>query len=99
MHFGPCYLGSKGLQQACNKLELKHSGGGSSREAPVRPRVRNLAEYPSHFCNISLGSCFAVREANEMCTFIAEYETLKYNKGNYLKSKLQIFIKMLAKRG
>ena len=22
MHFGPYYLGSKGLQQACNKLEL-----------------------------------------------------------------------------
>ena len=22
MHFGPCYLESKGLQQACNKLEL-----------------------------------------------------------------------------
>ena len=21
MHFGPCYLGSKGLQQACNKLK------------------------------------------------------------------------------
>ena len=43
MHFGPCYLGSKGLQQACNKLELKHSGGGSFREASIRPRVRNLA--------------------------------------------------------
>ena len=28
----PCYLGSKGLQQACNKLELKHSGGGSKKE-------------------------------------------------------------------
>ena len=39
MHFGPCYLGSKGLQQACNKLELKHSGGGSLWEALVRPRV------------------------------------------------------------
>ena len=43
MHFGPCYLGSKGLQQACNKLELKHSGGGNFREAPVRPRIKNLA--------------------------------------------------------
>ena len=21
LHFGPCYLGSKGLQQACNKLK------------------------------------------------------------------------------
>ena len=50
MKFGPCYLGSKGLQQACNKLELKHSGGGSFREASVRPRVGNWAEYPSIFC-------------------------------------------------
>ena len=49
MHFIPCYLGSKGLQQACNKLELKHSGGGSFREAPVRPRVGNWAESPSLF--------------------------------------------------
>ena len=47
---------------------------------------------------LSLGSWLAVWEANEICTFIAEYETLKYSKGNYLKSKLQIFIKMLAKR-
>ena len=44
------YLGSKGLQQACNKLELKHSGGGSFREALVRPKVRNWAEYPFIFC-------------------------------------------------
>ena len=29
---------------------------------------------------------------------LAEYETLKYNKGNYLKIKLQIFFKMLAKK-
>ena len=43
MHFGPCYLGSKSLQQACNKLELKHSGGGSFREALVRPRVGKWA--------------------------------------------------------
>ena len=43
MHFGPCYMGSKGLQQACNKLELKHSGGGSFREALVHPRVENWA--------------------------------------------------------
>ena len=50
MHFGPCYLGSKGLQQACNKLELKHSGGESFREALVRPRVGNWVEYPSLFC-------------------------------------------------
>ena len=50
MHFGPCYLGSKGLQQACNKLELKHSGGGSFREALVHPRVENWAESPSLFC-------------------------------------------------
>ena len=49
MHFGPCYLGSKGLQQACNKLELKHSGGGSFQEAPVRPRVGNWADPPSIF--------------------------------------------------
>ena len=48
---------------------------------------------------ISLGSWLSVWAANKMCTFIAEYETLKYSKGNYLKSKLQIFIKMLAKRG
>ena len=49
IHVGPCYLGSKGLQQACNKLELKHIGGGSFREAPVRPRVRNWEESPSLF--------------------------------------------------
>ena len=42
MHFVPCYLGSKGLQRACNKLELKHSGGGSFREALIHPRVGNL---------------------------------------------------------
>ena len=30
MHFVPCYLGSKGLQQACNKLELNKVVG----EAP-----------------------------------------------------------------
>jgi len=47
---------------------------------------------------LSLGSWLAVWAANEMCTFIAEYETLKYSKGNYLKSKLQIFFKMLAKK-
>ena len=47
---------------------------------------------------ISLGCWLVVWEANEMCTFIAEYETLKYSKGNYLKSKLQIFFKMLAKK-
>ena len=49
MHFGPCYLGSKGLQQACNKLELKHSGGGSFWEALVRPRVGKWAESPYIF--------------------------------------------------
>ena len=49
--------------------------------------------------NISLGYWLDFWAANEMYTFIAEYETLKYNKGNYLKSKLQIFIKMLAKIG
>ena len=48
---------------------------------------------------ISLRSWLALWAANEMCTFIAEYENLKYSKGNYLKSKLQIFIKMLGKRG
>ena len=48
---------------------------------------------------LSLGFWLAVWAANEMCTFITEYETLKYSKGNYLKRKLQIFIKMLAKRG
>ena len=48
---------------------------------------------------ISLGSWLVFWEANNMCNFIVEYETLNYSKGNYLKSKLQIFIKMLAKRG
>ena len=47
---------------------------------------------------LSSGYWLDVWEANEMCNFIAEYENLKYNKGNYLKSKLQIFIKMLAKK-
>ena len=49
MHFGPFYLGSKGLQQACNKLELKHNGGGSFWEALVRPRVEKWEESPSLF--------------------------------------------------
>ena len=30
MHFGPCYLGSKSLQQACNKLELNKMVGEAS---------------------------------------------------------------------
>ena len=30
MHFCPCYLGSKGLQQACNKLELNKMVGEAS---------------------------------------------------------------------
>ena len=30
MHFSPCYLGSKGLQQACNKLELNKVVGEAS---------------------------------------------------------------------
>ena len=50
MHFVPCYLGSKGLQQAYNKLKSKHGGGGSFQEALVRPRVGNWAESPSLFC-------------------------------------------------
>ena len=48
---------------------------------------------------LSLGYSLVVWEANEMCTFILDYETLNYSKGNYLRSKLQIFIKMFAKRG
>ena len=47
---------------------------------------------------LSLGSLFAVWEANEMCTFLAEYETLNNNKANYLISKLQISFIMLAKK-
>ena len=47
---------------------------------------------------LSLGYWLDVWEANEICTFLAEYETLKYSKGNYLISKLQIFFKMLAKK-
>ena len=49
MHFGPFYLGSKGLQQACNKIKSKHGGGGSFQEALVRPRVGKWAESPSLF--------------------------------------------------
>ena len=49
MHFGPFYLGFKGLQQAYNKLKKKHSGGGSLREAPIRPRVGKRAKSPSLF--------------------------------------------------
>ena len=48
---------------------------------------------------ISLGSWLVVWAANEIYTFLEEYETLNYSKRNYLISKLQIFIKMLAKRG
>ena len=32
MHFGPCYLGSKCLQQACNKLELNKVVGEASKK-------------------------------------------------------------------
>ena len=32
VHFFPCYLGSKGLQQACNKLELNKVVGEASRK-------------------------------------------------------------------
>ena len=49
MHFVPFYLGSKGLQQSCNKLNSKHSGGGSFWEAQVLPRVGNLVEFPPLF--------------------------------------------------
>ena len=47
---------------------------------------------------LSLGSWLDVWEANEICTFLAEYETLKNNKGNYLISKLQISFIMLVKK-
>ena len=30
MHFVPCYLASKGLQQTCNKLELNKMVGEAS---------------------------------------------------------------------
>ena len=46
---------------------------------------------------LSLGSWLVVWEANEICNFLAEYETLKNSKGNYLISKLQISFIMLAK--
>ena len=49
MHIGPCYLGSKGLQQAYNKPKRKHNRGGSLWEAPVRPRVEKREESPSLF--------------------------------------------------
>ena len=32
MHFGSCYLGSKGLQQACNKLDLNKVVGEASKK-------------------------------------------------------------------
>ena len=47
---------------------------------------------------LSLEYCLVVWAANDMCTFISEYETLKYIKGNYLISKIQIFFKILAKK-
>ena len=30
MHFGPCYLGSKGLQQSCNKITSNTAVGEAS---------------------------------------------------------------------
>ena len=57
----------------------------------LQEREPRKASFPS------LGSWLVVWATNEMCTFIAEYETLKYRKENYLKSKLQIFFKMPAK--
>ena len=46
---------------------------------------------------VLLGSWLVVWEANEICTFLVEYENFKNNKGNYLISKLQISFIMLAK--
>ena len=47
---------------------------------------------------ISLGSWLVVLASNEICTFLAEYETLNNSKGNYLIIKLQISFIMLAKK-
>ena len=46
MHFGPCYLGSKGLQQACNKLELNKVVGEASEKLQL---VQELEIWQSPF--------------------------------------------------
>ena len=53
IHFGPCYLASKGLQKSCNKLKSKQDGGGSFREALVHLRVGKWANSPSLFVRIA----------------------------------------------
>ena len=41
MHFCPFYLGSKGLQQACNKLELNKMVGEASEELRFVQELEN----------------------------------------------------------
>ena len=40
---------------------------------------------------LSLGSWLAIWAANEICNFLAEFKSLKNEKGNYLMSKLRIY--------
>ena len=48
---------------------------------------------------LSLGSWLDVWEANNMCTFIAEYEILTYSKHKSNACKLRIFFKITCKKG
>ena len=47
---------------------------------------------------LTLGSWLAFWEANNMCTFIAEYEILTYNKQKSNACKLQFFFKITCKK-
>ena len=137
MHFGPCYLGSKGLQQA--KIKTRRWGklprsSGSSKSwkmgkvsfSFLLDLLKNSEQLKSNVpkytlkmfwvtmlvteekklskkllkganlvlqkgtkeSKLSLGSWLVVWEANEICTFLAEFKSLKNEKRNYLMSKL-----------
>ena len=132
MRFGPCYLWSKGLQQACNKLELNKVVGEASGKLrfiqeleiwqslllffvgpPKKQRAIRIKCAQTHFesvlgyytsyrkknlskillnwgnlvlqkgtkeSKLSLGYWIYVWEANEISTFLAEFESLKNEK-------------------
>ena len=74
MHFGPCYMGSKGLQQACNKLKSRHGGGGSFRKTLVRPRIGKWAESPFLFVRSDLQ--YQQIEIDALCSLLSGIQSL-----------------------
>ena len=137
MQFGHCYLGSKGLQKSCNKLELNKVVGEASEKlrfvqelefwqslllffvgTSKKQRAIKIKCDQTHFKSV-LGHHASYRkklskkllewanlvlqkeprkesfpwdlgffwEANEICTFLAEFKYLKNEKRNYLMRK------------